>query len=64
MAEARRAHVIEALRNAAAPIGHQTVRRGSPHKLRLDKPADLHAREQATRQRWEQAMDTLKRLGR
>lgn len=64
MAEARRSHVIEALRNAAAPIGHQTVRQGSPHKLRLDKPDDLHAREQAARQRWELALDTLERLGR
>lgn len=52
MAELRRRHVVEALQQAAAPITAQTIRQGSPHKLRLDKAADLHEREAAQRRRW------------
>jgi hypothetical protein len=52
MAEPRRRHVVEARQAAAAPITGQTIRQGSPHKLRLDKSADLHERDAARRQRW------------
>ena len=52
MAEPRRRHVVESLQQAAAPITGLTIRQGSPHKLRLDKSADLHEREAARRQRW------------
>jgi hypothetical protein len=62
MAEARRGHVVQALRDAGAPISSQTLRQGSPHKLRLDKAADLHAREHAARRRWGQALEGLVRL--
>lgn len=57
--EPRRRHVVEALRKAAAPVTDQTLRQGSPHKLQLDKAADLHARERAARLRWKQALDSL-----
>ena len=56
IAEARRRHVIEHLRHAAAPLTGETVRQGSPHKLRLDKPSDLHLRERQRRERWQAAL--------
>ncbi|MFT3717190.1 2OG-Fe(II) oxygenase [Pseudorhodoferax sp.] len=56
MAEARRTHVQSQLQAAAAPIGAQTLRQGSPHKLVLDKPADLAARRAARRQAWQDAL--------
>lgn len=52
MAELRRRHVVEALQQAAAPITGQTLRQGSPHKLLLDKAADLHEREAERRRLW------------
>jgi len=60
MAEPRRRHVVEALQQAAAPIAGQTIRQGSPHKLRLDKSADLHEREAARRQRWSTSLAAAK----
>jgi hypothetical protein len=49
VAESRRLHVQGVLESAAAPVAAQTIRQGSPYKLQLNKPADLHAREQARR---------------
>lgn len=50
--EARRQHVQSQLKGAGAPIETETVKRGSPHKLVLRKPPDLHARRSALRQAW------------
>jgi hypothetical protein len=63
ISEPRRRHIIEALRKAAAPVKDQTLRQGSPHKLRLDKASDLHTREDAARRRWAQALESLAGLG-
>ncbi len=63
ISEPRRRHIIEALRKAAAPVKDQTLRQGSPHKLRLDKAGDLHTREDAARRRWAQALESLAGLG-
>lgn len=49
MAESRRRHVAQALQAAAAPIATATVKQGSPHKLQVGKPTDLHARDRAIR---------------
>jgi hypothetical protein len=59
IAEGRRNHVIDKLRLAAAPLTHRTIKQGSPHKLELTKPVDLHAREQAQRSRWREALVRL-----
>jgi hypothetical protein len=56
IAEARRRHVTEHLRHAAAPLTGETIRQGSPHKLRLDKPSDLHLRDRHRRECWQAAL--------
>jgi 2OG-Fe(II) oxygenase superfamily len=52
MAEPRRAHVQSAMQDAAAPLGFQTLRQGSPHKLVLAKRSGLHAEQQRLRAAW------------
>ena len=52
IAEPRRDHGQSQLNAAAAPIHAETVPRGSPSKLLLGKPPDLHARRSALRQAW------------
>lgn len=57
--QARRSHVVEQLRSAVAPIASETLKIGSPHKLRLTKPGDLHARDQAQRAQWRKDLQSL-----
>jgi hypothetical protein len=52
MAEARRSHVQSQLQDSDAPFGFETVRQGSPHKLVISKPLDLHAQRSARRAAW------------
>lgn len=60
MAESRRRHVEQSLQAAAAPIATATVKQGSPHKLQLSKPGNLHAKDRAVRAT---AAQQLKALG-
>lgn len=60
MAEPRRAHLTSKIREAGAPLGLETIRQGSPHKLRLSKPTDLRARDQALRARWRKDLELLR----
>lgn len=60
IAEARRQHVQGKLHNAAVVVAVKTVKQGSPHKLVLSKPTDLHAKRCARRQAW---VDDLAALG-
>jgi hypothetical protein len=62
MAEPRRAHLTSKIREAGAPLVLETIRQGSPHKLRLSKPTDLRAREQAERARWQRDLELLRAL--
>ncbi len=59
MAEARRQHVQSQLQAAAAPLGVATLKQGSPYKLVIRKPDDLHASLRARRQVW---VDDLARV--
>lgn len=52
LAEARRAHIQHQLGSAGAPVHAEIVKKGSPYKLVLHKPADWHAQRLAQRQRW------------
>ena len=60
MAEGRRSHLITKLRAADAPFGIDVVRKGSPHKLVISKPADLHRRYAARRKVWAEGLTALK----
>ncbi len=60
IAEARRQHVQGKLHEAAVVVGTKTLKQGSPHKLVLSKPTDLHAKRRARRQAW---ADDLAALG-
>lgn len=62
MAQARREHVQQALQKAFADFGFETVRRGSPHRLVIRKPADLHAQRQAARQAWADDLAALEKM--
>lgn len=62
MAEPRRAHLTSKIREAGAPLVLETIRQGSPHKLRLSKPTDLRARDQAERARWQRDLELLRAL--
>lgn len=59
MAEARRKHVVERMRGAAAPVLDRTIKQGSPYRLRLDKSPELHARKRAKRQAWREALRSI-----
>jgi hypothetical protein len=61
MAEGRRSHLITKLRAADAPFGIDVVRKGSPHKLVISKPADLHRRYAARRKVWAEDLAALAR---
>lgn len=63
MAEPRRRHVQEQLARAAAPVTGETIRVGSPHKLRLEKARDLHARQRGRRDAWQAALTALEACG-
>jgi len=52
MAEQRRHHVQAQVTAAGAPLSAAVLKQGSPYKLVLRKPEDLHARDSAQRQRW------------
>lgn len=60
MAESRRRHVVQTLQAAAVPIAAATVKQGSPHKLQLSKPGNLHAQDLAART---SAAQQLKAMG-
>lgn len=49
MAEARRKHILEEFRQSGLMLAMDVLRQGSPHKLRINKPANLH--EKAAEQR-------------
>ncbi len=51
MAEQRRRHVQEQLQLAGVGIGARTIKQGSPHKLVLNKPADLVRVDETERER-------------
>jgi hypothetical protein len=59
MAESRRSHLITKSRGADAPFGFDIVRKGSPHKLVISKPADLHRRYAARRKVWAEGLAAL-----
>jgi len=59
MAESRRSHLITKLRAADVPFGFDVVRKGSPHKLVISKPADLHRRYAARRKVWAEGLKAL-----
>ena len=60
VAERRRSHVCEQLRTAGADLATATVRQGSPHKLVVSKPSDLHSRDEALRQGWQRDLEQLR----
>jgi hypothetical protein len=49
MAEARRKHILEEFGSSGLGLAMEVLRQGSPHKLRITKPANL--REKAAQQR-------------
>jgi hypothetical protein len=59
LAALRRNHVEAQLQAAAAPIGTQTLKHGSPHKLVLSKPQGLAALRAQQRQAWSDALAAL-----
>jgi hypothetical protein len=59
MAQARRDHVERKLQDAGAPFKTETLRQGSPHKLKLQKPGHLHQQEAALRERWQRDLQRL-----
>jgi hypothetical protein len=59
LAEARRQHLQSQLEAAAAPVGIETVKQGSPYKLVIRKPADLPAKRRALRQAWREDLAAL-----
>ncbi len=59
MAQARRDHVERKLQDAGAPFKTETLRQGSPHKLKLQKPGQLHQQEAALRERWQRELQRL-----
>lgn len=59
LAEARRAHIQSQLGSAGAPVHAEIVKKGSPYKLVLHKPADWHAQRLAQRQRWREDLAWL-----
>ena len=61
MAESRRSHLITSLRDADAAFGFDVVHKGSPHKLVISKPADLHRRYAARRKVWAEGLAALAR---
>jgi len=62
IAEARRRHVADRVRDAAAPLQLQVLKRGSPHQLVVSKPADVPQRRQALRERWQTDLLALQAL--
>lgn len=62
MAESRRQHVQQQFSAAGAPLTAVTLRQGSPHKLVLRKPDDLHARERVLREDWAHHLSALAAL--
>jgi len=52
MAENRRRHVTEQAGISGLPVSTDTLKEGSPYKLRLGKPADLPMRRRALRAGW------------
>jgi len=59
MAESRRSHLITKLQAADAPFGFDVVRKGSPHKLVISKPVDLHRRYATRRKTWAEGLNVL-----
>jgi hypothetical protein len=53
LAEARRAHIIRTLHDSATGVSSSVIKQGSPHKLRLQKPGNLHSSEDKQRVRWQ-----------
>ena len=60
MAQARRDHVERKLQDAGAPFKTETLRQGSPHKLKLQKPGQLQQQEAALRERWQRELQRLR----
>jgi hypothetical protein len=56
MAQARREHVTQKVTESGAPFRLETLRQGSPHKLKLHKPTRLHEQEAEQRGRWMAAL--------
>jgi hypothetical protein len=63
MAQARRDHVQAMLQDAGAPLSAETLKQGSPHKLKLTKPGDLRGQDEVQRGRWLQHLEQLRRSG-
>ncbi|MGQ0708906.1 MAG: 2OG-Fe(II) oxygenase [Rhodoferax sp.] len=59
LAEMRRTHIQSQLGAAGAPVRTEIVKKGSPYKLVLHKPTDLHARRVAQRQAWREDLAWL-----
>jgi hypothetical protein len=61
LAEIRRKHVQGHLLTAAAPFIIETIKKGSPYKLGISKPSNLHAIRKKLRQAWEEDLSELKK---
>ena len=59
LAEHRRTHIKSALATAGCRITSQVVKKGSPYRLVLDKPVDLHVQRMNQRQRWSDELAKL-----
>ncbi len=53
LAEARRAHIIRMLHDSATGVSSSVIKQGSPHKLCLQKPGNLHSSEVKQRAQWQ-----------
>jgi len=62
MAEHRRNHVQGQLQQVGIAISAQTLKQGSPHKLKLTKPGDLRHRDEQQRVRWQHDLEQLRQL--
>lgn len=62
LAEIRRKHVQGHLLTAAAPFIIETIKKGSPYKLGISKPSNLHAIRKKLRQAWEEDLSELKKM--
>jgi hypothetical protein len=62
LVEIRRKHVQSHLQNAAVPVSIETIKKGSPYKLAIRKPPDLHAMRQKLRQAWAEDLAAIGKL--
>lgn len=59
LAEARRTHIITMLLDSSSGVSSEVTKQGSPYKLRLQKPKNLHISETKQRAQWQTALADL-----